>query len=95
MRRTYSKGTCRWQSLFFEEYSQKHVALEILSGDDREAWTYCPFDGARAQRAVGLAKLLDVGERELKALIMKKDDFLSERNDSGLDEFRRFAKRVS
>jgi hypothetical protein len=47
--------------------SDRKRALEILSGDDEEARTYCGPDEARAMRAIALALLLH-GESSARAL---------------------------
>jgi hypothetical protein len=74
---------------YLEKYSDKQTALEVLSGDDQDAWLHSPFHDVRAKRALGLAFLF--GDRErFSQLAVAKTEFLKSRNDSGLASFVEF-----
>ncbi|MCP4303729.1 MAG: hypothetical protein GY788_02385 [bacterium] len=77
---------------YIVKYSDLKVAYELMSRDDQVAWIQCPFHGERAKRAVAAAHIL--GEVELDKLIRKKEEFLIEMNDFGLDEFTQFASKL-
>lgn len=71
---------------YLEKYSDMQNALEVLGGDDQAAWLHSPFHDVRAKRALGLAFLL--GDREtFSQLAVVKTEFLSSRNDPGLQSF--------
>lgn len=80
---------------YIEKYSKMDAALEVLSRDDQEAWIHCPFHDARAQRAVGLAKLIGMPDSDLQALTAQKEQFLTARNDHGLGEFKLFTDKIA
>jgi hypothetical protein len=65
------------------------TALEVLSGDDKDAWLHSPFHDARAKRALGLAFLLG-DQKRFSQLAAAKTEFLKSRNDSGLASFLQF-----
>ena len=74
---------------YLQKYSDIQTALEVLSGDDKDAWLHSPFHDTRAKRALGLAFLLGVRKR-FSELASAKTEFLKSRNDSGLASFLQF-----
>ena len=61
-------------------------ALEAFSGDDKASRLHEPFHDGRAKRAIGLAFLM--GDRERFSKLAKaKTEFLTSRNDFGLQSF--------
>lgn len=78
---------------YLQKHSDMQTALEVLSGDDKEAWLHSPFHDARAKRAIGLAFLS--GDRErFSRLVAAKTEFLTARNDSGLSSFLQFKSEL-
>jgi hypothetical protein len=68
-------------------------AFELLTAPGRAAWLHSPFHSARAKRVLGLAKLLG-REDEIPALIDANARFMMGLNDSGLQDFERFAAQL-
>jgi hypothetical protein len=78
---------------YIEQYGDMAKALQVLAGNDRDAWIHSPIAGERAKRAVGLAWLL--GDKDkVKRLIESKTDLLRDRNDFGLADFEAFVKSL-
>ncbi|MFY9620103.1 MAG: hypothetical protein WAQ99_09850 [Pyrinomonadaceae bacterium] len=78
---------------YLEEYSDMETALAALSGDDKAAWLHSPLHDARARRAIGLAFLL--GDREkFSEIAAAKTEFLTARNDFGLESFMRLREAL-
>ncbi|HYV04908.1 MAG TPA: hypothetical protein VFB82_09990 [Blastocatellia bacterium] len=71
---------------YLEKYSDMEIALEAFSGEDTAARLHEPFHDSRAKRAIGLAFLLGHRERFSK-LAASKTEFLTSRNDFGLQSF--------
>ena len=70
---------------YLEKYSDMEAALDALSANDR-GWLYSPFPDERAKRAIGLAFLLGNKERFFE-IAAAKTEFLTSRNEQGLDTF--------
>lgn len=71
---------------YLKRFSDMRSAMELLAGDDRDAWIHCPFHDTRARCAVGLAWLLGDIPR-MQALIRAKTDYLRGREDEDLQKF--------
>ena len=71
---------------YYEKYSDRDTALNVLSGDTPESWLHCPFHTARAERAVSMALLMK-GKEEARKLAEAKLDYLQGRKDPNLWSF--------
>ncbi len=71
---------------YLQKYSDMQAALEALSSDDGDASLHMPLHDERAKTALALAFLL--GDRErFSQLAVVKTEFLSSRNEQGLQSF--------
>jgi hypothetical protein len=78
---------------YLEKYSVLENALEAFSGDDRAAWHVSPIHDARAKRAIAAAFLLNKKEI-FHELAEKKTAYLKAQNDSGLQSFLDFKRKL-
>ena len=77
---------------YIEKYKNMETTYQIMLRDDRETFNLTTFHHRRAMNAIGLAKLL--GKKNIREIGEAKRQFLSERNDYGLDMFNRFFEKL-
>ena len=78
---------------YLEKYSNMEAALEVLGRDDRAAWMHSPLHYARAERALGLAFLVQ-NKEAFKRLSAEKTKFLTEQKDQMLGKFLDFRDKL-
>ena len=85
----------------FVEFGQPYLGrvsrlepmLETLAANDRTAWEYSPFHGKRCKTILSLALILH-GRHEAIALAPRLEQYLAERGDFALEDFRSFVREV-
>lgn len=80
---------------YLTKISDFEYLLYMLSNHDREAWLASPVHLQRCKTIVALARLLDKPEATRQTLCAQCDNYLRQRNDPGLELFRRFVNSIA
>jgi hypothetical protein len=79
---------------YLNKISNLDYLLYVLSNHDREAWLASPIHEHRCKTIAVLARVLGKSQSRVQTLCAQCDNYLQQRNDLGLDSFRRFIRRI-
>ncbi len=78
---------------YLRRLSNLEQMLEVLKANDASAWKHSPIHGVRCKAVLALTLLLH-GVEEARTVAPVLEQYLAQRKDSALDDFRAFALRA-